>query len=118
MSSKEEVLKTIEYMEEKLDLLKSSIVDDSSDAENIVDELSKIMYHIQMEVKEKVQFWNTERKYAIIGLCRLLAVVSIIYSTVVIVQGVDDIIPKILIAPQAILAAIMAIKAFTIKEKK
>lgn len=70
------------------------------------------------EVKEKVQFWNTERKYAIIGLCRLLAVVSIIYSTVVIAQGVDDIIPKILITPQAILAAIMAIKAFTIKEKK
>lgn len=52
MLSKEEVLKTIEYMEEKLDLLKSSLVDDSSDAENIVDELTKIMYHIQMEVEE------------------------------------------------------------------
>lgn len=52
MLSKEEVLKTIEYMEEKIDLLKSSIVDDSSDAENIVDELNKIMYHIQMEVEE------------------------------------------------------------------
>lgn len=69
-------------------------------------------------IKEKVAFWNKQRKYAIIGMGKLLAVLSIAYSTVVIMEGTDGIVPKILIAPQAILAAILAIKAFTIKEIK
>ena len=48
----------------------------------------------------------------IIGFSKLLAVSSIVYSTFVIVTGTEGLVPKILVLPQALLAAYFAIDAF------
>lgn len=75
-----------------------------------------------INTKEKTKLFTQETKenlkYAIIGFGRLLAVASIIYTTVVILEGTDGLTPKLLVAPQAILASYIAIKAFVIKRSK
>lgn len=48
----------------------------------------------------------------IIGFSKLLAVCSIVYSSFVIITGTEGLTPKILILPQALLAAYFAIDAF------
>lgn len=51
-------------------------------------------------------------KNSIIGVMQLFAVASIAYSTVVIAIGTEGIIPLVMIAPQAILAVVIAINKF------
>lgn len=58
-------------------------------------------------------FW-----YSIIGLCKLFAVVSIAYSSIIIINGMDDLNSKIMVVPQIVLAASMLINAFCKKGKK
>lgn len=48
----------------------------------------------------------------IIGFCKLLAVCSIVYSTIVVINQLEGLTPKILILPQILLAAYFAIDAF------
>ncbi len=49
----------------------------------------------------------------IMGLGLFAVVLSIAYSSTVIVIGTDDIAPKVLIAPQVIFASWIAVKKFT-----
>jgi len=51
-------------------------------------------------------------KNSIIGTMQLFAVASIAYSTVVIAIGTEGIVPLVMIAPQAILAVVIAINKF------
>lgn len=50
--------------------------------------------------------------HGIIGSCRLLVVCSIIYSSLVVLNGMEGLIPRILIIPQALLAAFFTVEAF------
>lgn len=52
-------------------------------------------------------------KNGIIGVMQLFAVASIAYSTVVIVIGTEGYIPLIMVAPQALLGATIAVKKFS-----
>lgn len=52
-------------------------------------------------------------KNGIMGIMQLFAVASIAYSTVVIAIGTEGIIPLVMVAPQAILAVVIAINKFT-----
>jgi len=54
-----------------------------------------------------------ERNNVIMGICLLLVVVSIIYSTAVIFLGVDSQASKIALLPQVTFALIILIKAFS-----
>lgn len=58
---------------------------------------------------------NKNTKSAIIGIMQLFAVASIAYSTVVIAIGTEGYIPLVMVAPQAILAVVIAINKFTNK---
>ena len=51
-------------------------------------------------------------RYNIIGLLLLLAIISISYSTAVIVMGTDGIVPVIMVAPQALLVIVVLIWKF------
>lgn len=64
-------------------------------------------------VKKPVKKQDSAFKSAIMGICLLLAVISIAYSTAVIALGTEGITPLIMIAPQAILALGIAIRQFT-----
>lgn len=54
----------------------------------------------------------------IMGIGRLLVVVSIIYSTSVIWMGTDGIVPKAMTVPAAVLAAMYVIDNFVIRRSK
>ena len=54
-----------------------------------------------------------ERNRVILGLGQLLVVISIAYSTAVIVLGTEGYIPLVMIAPQAVLAVVITSKHFT-----
>lgn len=58
------------------------------------------------------QYLETSSR-AIIGVSQLVAVASIAYSSTVIVMGVAGYLPKVLIIPQVLLAAVIAINKFT-----
>lgn len=49
----------------------------------------------------------------IIGIMQLFAVASICYSSTVIALGTNGVVPLVLIAPQVILAVVIAINKFT-----
>ena len=51
---------------------------------------------------------STEKKSynVIIGICMFLTVLSIAYSSWIIITGIDSLIPKIFIAPQALFAIV------------
>ena len=48
----------------------------------------------------------------IIGFSKLLAVCSIVYSTIIVINQLEGLTPKILILPQVLLATYFAIDAF------
>ena len=48
----------------------------------------------------------------IIGFSKLLAVCSIVYSSIVIIDHIEGLVPKILILPQILLATYFAVDAF------
>lgn len=50
--------------------------------------------------------------YGIIGIGRLLAVISMFYSAIVIYVGADDLTSKALIAPMVVFATIITVKVF------
>lgn len=89
----------------------------------IKDEYDEIE-EIEKDLKEKtgVNARNNRKKElvarivyiirAIIGFSKLLAVCSIVYSTIVVVKQTEGLTPKILILPQVLLAAYFAIDAF------
>lgn len=52
-------------------------------------------------------------KNSIIGVMQLFAVASIAYSTVVIAIGTEGVVPLVMVAPQAVLAVVIAINKFT-----
>lgn len=56
---------------------------------------------------------NDSTKIVIINLGLLLIVLSIAYSTTVIMTATEDIIPKILVLPQALYASWVIVKKFT-----
>lgn len=67
-------------------------------------------------VKREPRFnWN-DTKFAIIGIMTLLAVVSIGYSTVIIVLGTDGYSSKVMLVPQALLGVWILVKKFAIKK--
>lgn len=51
-------------------------------------------------------------KKVIIGLSQLFGVLSIVYSTAYIVLGTDGLAPLVLVAPQAVLAALIFVNKF------
>lgn len=51
-------------------------------------------------------------KNGIMGIMQLFAVASIAYSTIVIAIGTEGYIPLVMVAPQAILAVVIAINKF------
>lgn len=51
-------------------------------------------------------------KNSIMGIMQLFAVASIAYSTIVIAIGTEGYIPLVMVAPQAILAVVIAINKF------
>lgn len=56
---------------------------------------------------------NNKNKYnGIIGLLMLLVVLSIAYSTYVVWFGTTGLVPKILLAPQIIFAAVILVQKF------
>ena len=55
---------------------------------------------------------------AIIGIAKMFGVMSISYSSVVIIQGTDGLFPKIAILPQLIIAVGYLIDHFVIKRSK
>lgn len=54
----------------------------------------------------------------IIGACKILALLSITYSSYVIITGTDTLIPKLLVIPQIGLIVAYLIDAFIIKRSK
>lgn len=68
--------------------------------------------------KEKLSKALDTLKNVIMGIGRLLVVVSIIYSSTVIWIGTDGIVPKIMTSPAIILASIYVIDNFVIKRSK
>lgn len=68
--------------------------------------------------KEKLSKALDTLKNVIMGIGRLLVVVSILYSSTVIWIGTDGIVPKIMTSPAIILASIYVIDNFVIKRSK
>lgn len=68
--------------------------------------------------KEKLDKTLDTLKNVIMGIGRLLVVVSILYSSTVIWIGTDGIVPKIMTSPAIILASIYVIDNFVIKRSK
>lgn len=68
--------------------------------------------------KEKLDKTLDTLKNVIMGIGRLLVVVSIIYSSTVIWIGTEGIIPKVMISPAIILASIYVVDSFVIKRSK
>lgn len=62
---------------------------------------------VQTPQKSKKNYKN-----GIMGIMQLFAVASIAYSTIVIAIGTEGYIPLVMIAPQAILAVVIAINKF------
>lgn len=62
----------------------------------------------EMETKNSVKTVDN-----MLGLLMLFVVASIVYSTYVISSGTDGWIPKAMVAPQAMFAALVAIKKFS-----
>lgn len=71
----------------------------------------------KVQVKTRGQFTQAVWR-VIIGFGSLLAVLSISYSTIIIIMGTDGIVPIICVAPQAIFAAAILIDNFVIKRSK
>lgn len=57
-------------------------------------------------------------KNVIIGIGQLLVVVSIIYSSTVIWMGTDGVIPKVMISPAIVMAALIVVDNFVISRSK
>lgn len=55
---------------------------------------------------------SNDKANGIIGLLMLLVVLSIAYSTYVVWFGTTGLVPKVLLAPQLIFAAVVLIKKF------
>lgn len=68
--------------------------------------------------KEKLSKALDTLKNVIMGIGRLLVVVSILYSSTVIWIGTDGVVPKIMTSPAIILASIYVIDNFVIKRSK
>ena len=68
--------------------------------------------------KEKLNKALDTLKNVIMGIGRLLVVVSIIYSSTIIWIGTDGIIPKVMTSPAIILASIYVVDSFVIKGSK
>lgn len=62
--------------------------------------------------KKAVKKPNKGAMSAIIGIGLLMAVVSIAYSSTIIIMGTEGILPLVFIAPQVILAGIIAVRQF------
>lgn len=63
--------------------------------------------------KSRVKKDNKPTNNAILGICQLLVVVSITYSTAVILIGVDSVESRIALVPQVVFALAILIKAFS-----
>lgn len=63
--------------------------------------------------KAEKEALKQQRNNAILGIGQLLVVMSVAYSTTVILIGVDSLISKIVLIPQAVLAIAILIKAFS-----
>lgn len=63
--------------------------------------------------KKQIELIRAQQKRGILGIGLLLVVVSIAYSTLVIIAGVDGPISKIILLPQALFALVTLLKAFS-----
>ena len=87
--------------------------DDFSDIEEIEKELEKSSGMTARNRRKKERVAKIVFIiHAIIGFSKLLAVCSIVYSTIVVIKQLEGLTPKILIIPQVLLAAYFAIDAF------
>lgn len=66
----------------------------------------------QPKTAKKAKSKTSSLKYNIIGLALLLAVVSIGYSTTVILMGTDGLVPIVMVVPQSVLAVVILIWKF------
>ena len=62
--------------------------------------------------KKKADSKRDTTKRVIIGIGELFAVMSIAYTTSLIVMGTEGIVPLVAVAPQVILATVIAVKRF------
>lgn len=68
---------------------------------------------VKKTAKNSKKWYQTPFVSGIIGVGKLFAVASIVYSDAIIVLGTgDDIMPKIMLIPQTLLAAFILIKQF------
>lgn len=85
-------------------------------SKKVVNKVNKVTHPSKKSKKPtKAELELAKKQYdnAIIGIGLLLVVVSIAYSTSVILLGVDSLGSKIALLPQAIFALVISIKAFS-----
>ena len=77
-----------------------------------------IMENIKKIKKENRKNLINQIGNSIMGACKILALLSITYSSYVIITGTDTLIPKLLVVPQIGLIVAYLIDAFIIKRSK
>lgn len=78
--------------------------------------VKKVIHHnkkTKKMTKIEREMMTNERKNAILGICNLFVVVSIAYSSAITFIGVDSLVSKIALIPQALFALIILVKSFS-----
>lgn len=72
-----------------------------------------------MSKKEKaIDTTKAPRNYdSMLGILQVFVVVSIAYSSFLVVTGTEGVTPKVMVVPQVLFAAILFVKKFTISAK-
>ena len=68
---------------------------------------------IKKAAKKHEQFDKTKYYNVIMGIGQLFVVVSIAYSTSVVLMGIDSVVSKIILFPQVVFATYILLKAFS-----
>ena len=80
---------------------------------NVVNKVKHPNKKVKKLTKIELELVKTQQKNVIMGICQLLVVVSITYSSIIVYVGVNSLASKVALAPQIIFALIILVKSFS-----
>lgn len=80
---------------------------------NVVNKVKHPNKKVKKLTKIELELAKNQQKNVIIGICQLLVVVSIAYSSTIVYVGVNSFASKVALAPQIIFALIILVKSFS-----
>lgn len=80
---------------------------------NVVNKVKHPRKKTKKLTKIELELAKNQQKNVIMGICQLLVVVSIAYSSTIVYVGVNSLASKVALAPQVIFALIILVKSFS-----